>query len=1080
MNRIMKALGLNNARFLKSFFAVILMLFAFIPCSFAQSTKSVINIINADKTEYVKNSETGEEEIVLTGSVSLKVTQDKTETTITASKITYNRKSSMIYASGSVSLKQTGGADGTQNISAETLLLNTETLEGIFDGGKIVQLSSDAINLPSGSSLIVSSELFGKTSENAITFKNATLSFCDDEDEPHWKIKSSRLWLLPGGEFAFLNSVLYVGNVPVMYLPAFYYPKDELIFNPTFGYDVRKGYFINSTTYLLGRKPLDSEKKSGDDSDVSAALFNFIKPSKLKEQKREGLVLHNLDEDYTGNTSAYLKIMADYYTNLGGMIGLQGSMAPNSVVSTLEGALQIGFSNTVFYDSLSETYMPYAMSGTIYSDHSNFMGFELPFRYGGDFNLSISKPFSLRLSMPFYSDPFFQDDFRNRSESMDWISFLMSSEQDSKNKVTASTVSSFTWNAEASYSIPLPESIKPYVSNLSISSLSSSLTFNSKQASISNTDLLSIYSPERMFYYPSQLSPFKISTQISGTIFKYSSSKTVEASKQKTDFPIVLELPDDLRENEAENKSAQEKEEDKKTKAPVLPETALPLLDSKNSLSVTTMPGIEYALTYSISPQFTSQINYLASSIAEPSDFSWDKVQSSFYQIKSPATISSKFSYRGSFFTMNNDLSFNPSYQTHPRLDGYTDSSAASIKKSDYSAFSMDLTGTNSLVLKPLLYTDMFKNTSLTWNTTAKIIRTEFTGTEDDPEWKYYLLDLTDEKSITQHSFSLSFSSQQSSSLSQTLTLTTKLPPQLSSYDASLALNFPYVNTSFSTGVYKTKNSDGSVKWNWNFFRQNASLNLFSSTENKLSLTESFSFDWEKWEASAFKLVLNYRNLSVSYSMSTTFGYDFNSTDGWVARTEKEFLPESLSLSYDFPAKTFKWWKNRISFTPDFSTSLVFDLIRPTNSYFRFVPSISFKINKFIDLTFSSETRNSSIYRYFQGIGNSDIELPGETNVFVDLFNSFAFWGDGAFYDSEQTLRKSSGFKLKNLKVTVKHDLHDWDFSASFAVTPRLITTGGRREYNFDPYMTVSIVWRPMGGIKTEIVDEYGDVKLNP
>ena len=99
---------------------------------------------------------------------------------------------------------------------------------------------------------------------------------------------------------------------------------------------------------------------------------------------------------------------------------------------------------------------------------------------------------------------------------------------------------------------------------------------------------------------------------------------------------------------------------------------------------------------------------------------------------------------------------------------------------------------------------------------------------------------------------------------------------------------------------------------------------------------------------------------------------------------------------------------------------------------------------------------------------------------FVDLFNSFAFWGDGAFYDSDQTLRKSSGFKLKNLKVTVKHDLHDWDFSASLAVTPRLINTGGRREYNFDPYVTVSIVWKPMSGIKTEIVDEYGEVKLNP
>lgn len=1078
MNRIMKALGLNNARFLKSFFAVILMLFAFIPCSFAQSTKSVINIVNADKTEYVKNSETGEEEIVLTGSVSLSVKQDKTETTVTASKIRYNRKSQMLYASGSVSLKQTGGADGSQNISAESLLLNTETLEGVFDGGKIVQLSSDAINVPSGSSLIVSSELFGKTSTNTITFKNATLTFCDDEDEPHWKIKSSRLWLLPGGEFAFLNSVLYVGNVPVMYLPAFYYPKDELIFNPTFGSDVRKGYYVNSTTYLFGRKPLDANKNSGDDSDVSAALFNFIKPGKLKEQKREGLVLHNLDEDYTGSTAAYLKIMADYYTNLGGMVGLQGAMAPKGIISTLEGSLKVGFSNTVFYDSISGTYMPYAMSGTIYQDKSNFMGLELPFRYGGNLELAISKPFSLRISMPFYSDPFFQDDFGNRTESMDWISFLMSSDKDSNKTNTVSTVSTFSWNANASYSVPLPEAVKPYISTLNLSTVSSSLTFNSKNATLPSTDMLSTYSPERMFYFPSQLTPVKISAQIAGTIFKYSSSNPATPSKQKVEFPIALELPDDFK--EAEKKSVEEKDANKKDQKTVLPESALPLLDSKLSLNVAALPQFDYSLTYSITPQFSSQINYLTASLESPSDFSWQDVQSSFYQIKSPIALSSKMSYRGSFFSMNNDLTFNPSYQTHPRLNGYTDSSAASIKSSDYAASTMDLTGTNSVVLKPFIYIDMFKDTSFSWNTTAKIIRKEFTGTSDDPEWEYHFLDLTDEKSITQHSLSMSFSAQQSSSFSQTLTLTTKLPPQLDSYDAALTLKFPYVTTSFSTGIYESKNADGSAKWNRNLFKQNATLSLFASTDNKLSMTESFSYDWDKWEPSAFRLSLDYRNLSVAFSMSRTYGYDFNSTDGWVAHSEKEFLPETLSLSYNYPAKTFTWWKNRISFTPDFSTSLVFDLIRPTNSYFRFTPSLTFKINKFIDLTFSSETRNSSIYRYFQDMFDSDIELPGETNIFVDLFNSFAFWGGGAFYDSDQTLRKSSGFKLKNLKVTVKHDLHDWDFSASLAVTPRLINTGGRREYNFDPYVTVSIVWKPMSGIKTEIVDEYGEVKLNP
>ena len=38
-----------------------------------------------------------------------------------------------------------------------------------------------------------------------------------------------------------MNAVVYVGKIPVLYLPAFYYPKDELLFNPAFGYDERFG-----------------------------------------------------------------------------------------------------------------------------------------------------------------------------------------------------------------------------------------------------------------------------------------------------------------------------------------------------------------------------------------------------------------------------------------------------------------------------------------------------------------------------------------------------------------------------------------------------------------------------------------------------------------------------------------------------------------------------------------------------------------------------------------------------------------------------------------------------------------------
>ena len=91
--------------------------------------------------------------------------------------------------------------------------------------------------------------------------------------------------------------------------------------------------------------------------------------------------------------------------------------------------------------------------------------------------------------------------------------------------------------------------------------------------------------------------------------------------------------------------------------------------------------------------------------------------------------------------------------------------------------------------------------------------------------------------------------------------------------------------------------------------------------------------------------------MQFSYTMSYVQGYDFN--DGWIIRKDKEFLPYSVSFTYQSPDKTFFKWFNRISVTPGLNTSIVADLLRPTNSYFIFSPSIiSFNKGIFIKSVF--------------------------------------------------------------------------------------------------------------------------------
>ena len=447
---------------------------------------TVITINNARQSAYKKNEETGNDCIVLEGSVSVSVQKGNTTNDITADKIIYDRKTEMLYAEGNVEILMKSGASGKNTATATSLIMNTSTLEGVFDNGKIIQQQSDALNLPSGSTLIVFSEIFGKGNENVITFKNSSLTFCD-EDPPHWHIDATRTWLLPGGEFAFFNALLYVGVVPVLYFPAFYYPKDELIFNPVFNYEKRKGYSIQTTTYLWGRKPLDtdsssttkdSNSKESTTAESLKGVYNFVRPSTLKEQVREGIVLHNLDDDFTGDSSHYVKILADWYSNLGYMTGVDGIINPlPKYISRLNFNTYLGFSNTVFKGTGTElNYYPYSSRGITYKDESSFLGLKLPFRYSANLDVQLSKPVSFSLSLPVYSDPFFSNDFLiDRQETMDWISYLLDSSKQNKDEeedtttTTTNEVSSFQWKATTSYSPSIPAFMKPYLSSLSFS-----------------------------------------------------------------------------------------------------------------------------------------------------------------------------------------------------------------------------------------------------------------------------------------------------------------------------------------------------------------------------------------------------------------------------------------------------------------------------------------------------------------------------------------------------------------------------------------------------------------------------------
>ena len=80
-------------------------------------------------------------------------------------------------------------------------------------------------------------------------YKRASITSCDEEP-PHYRLRSSRIYLFPERYFLAYNNVFFVGKIPVLYLPVVYKPMGGgtpfvSIFRP--GYDERNGFFIKSS-----------------------------------------------------------------------------------------------------------------------------------------------------------------------------------------------------------------------------------------------------------------------------------------------------------------------------------------------------------------------------------------------------------------------------------------------------------------------------------------------------------------------------------------------------------------------------------------------------------------------------------------------------------------------------------------------------------------------------------------------------------------------------------------------------------------------------------------------------------------
>ncbi len=177
------------------------------------------------------------------------------EASLYADRVTFNQTSGQVTAEGSVTLQRDGQA------------WSGERLEYNFRTGTMGAANYRTGKTPffaAGDSLIGSGEAGNYTAEDAYLTT-------DDVKNPNYRIRAKRIQIVSGKHFVARNAVVYIGKIPVMYLPWFKANLDRRgnRWSITPGYRSRHGGYLLSTyhyqvfTNLSARLNLDYRTQRG-------------------------------------------------------------------------------------------------------------------------------------------------------------------------------------------------------------------------------------------------------------------------------------------------------------------------------------------------------------------------------------------------------------------------------------------------------------------------------------------------------------------------------------------------------------------------------------------------------------------------------------------------------------------------------------------------------------------------------------------------------------------------------------------------------------------------------------------------
>jgi hypothetical protein len=1028
----------------------------------------VVTIERAARASYVKVEEEEGGIVRASGGVILTLVEANGDThRIEAESIAYDRARSSLTARGKVRYERKSGTT-TEIFAGEALSANLDDWSGVFIDGKMRTAAGAAS--PGERGLVISADTIISRSTDIMILKDGVISSSTAED-PHYSIKAKRVWILGDKEMALSSAVFSLGNVPVLWLPFFYYPGDEIVFHPVIGYRSREGTYVQTTVYLVGRKPPATDTTS---------TFSMTNNGPAGPTELKGLFLRAVSGQAPKDEGT-LKTILDLYSSLGAMAGIQGSFPKLSFLDKTDLFTGVGVSRSLFPES-DGFYSPFDAAGNWSSvwNSSDFLNLSLPFRYAFDLSTSMhSGGFSASLALPIYSDPYFSQDFRYRSEDMDWFKLLSSSTDDPT--LAPALVTQLLPKLDLSLSLK-PKALDPWLQSIEISHFGASMTLLTKsdttlyanspdyQATLSSVD------PRQQFFYPSVFRPIDTTATFHGSIYESHAPTTPAAGDKAKEGAAAVDLQAPWDEG-----SDAGKQPPKST--PAVSDASPPPADGAGAAGVPATTFRPPPSAPSISPPKDASWTESATWTISPSLYYEDRFRSDWlddygnsYQWTSPAQINFNsllyglLSYHiassidlsaayGDILASSLSLSYLDQEQRRP-VDTADPTTAASYTQADDLYMTRSVDETAKLSYKPFTYSWLWSGTSLGWEMDSTLYGMKYDSTLATPAFTESWLSW-DPSSITAHDLSLNLAARPSG-LTQSLSLVANLPPTLDSYSAQLSLNAGLATFKAQSRMYRS--AEGA-----DFSFDPVSATLTIGTTPGPSLSENLVYGGSIVGPVSNAAGLSWGPFSVSIQGQQTPTYTLNLGSGWVANNDEAFdWYSNFSLGLKPVFKSPDGADIQWSIAPDLELSQ--SLVQFTQSTLSFGLTASLKIGKKFTLSISSLSQNTSAWQYYTGlfastpiVDSSGVQVASPTafqvNPLTDIWDSLSIW-------NADDLRRSL-FKLKSLSVAVARDLDDWTLSAQVSTSPLYNPTGNT--YNLDTKISIVLAWKDISAVKSTV-----------